>query len=503
MWAESRTQPSLAVTNATKAALRCPSVSGRTAMDPDWAWAAYEPDSARPWDLRRVGHLCRRAGFGADWGQLQQALADGPQRAVEKLVRPPEVTDLKSASRAPGGASATAFNQTYDEYEASATDSGSADTLRAWWLRRMIHTPQPLLEKMTLFWHDHFAASNVKVKSALLMHRHVQLLRSHALGRFEPLLAAVTEDPAMLLSLGCQANRKAQPNENYARQLMECFSLGLGHYREEDVREAARAFTGWFVLRGQLRYIPREHDSGVKKILGREGDFDGKDVVEIVLSQSATPRLLVRKIYRWLISETDPPSDALIAPLVDRFADGYNISDLVERMLRSNLFFSPAAYRRRIKGPVEFALGIIRGLEGAVSTTQLGQDLADLGQSLYHPPTAGGWPGGRHWINRFTLLGRSNLALALVAGSEPYGDQLNPLATAGKHGRAAPESAVGFLVDLFLQGDVEPSVRQALMKSAGLGSSRSRLGMPAGGDPSTRFRRLTHAVLTLPEFQLA
>jgi len=447
--------------------------------DPDWAWAPYEPDDRRPWDLRRVGHLYRRAGFGADWDQLQQALSDGPQRAVEKLLR--------------GGPDAAAFNQTYDQYEASATGSGSADALRAWWLRRMIHTPHPLLEKMTLFWHDHFATSNGRVKNARLMHDHVQLLRSHALGRFEPLLEAVSRDPATPLSLDCQANRKAQPNENFARALMERFSMGPGHCGQQDVREAARAFTGWFVLRSRLRYIARDHDSGVKKVLGQEGDFEGKDVVRIVLARSATPRLLVRKIYRWLISEAAEPADALIEPLAGSLAEGYDVSKLVETMLRSNLFFSPAARRRRIKGPVEFALGVVRGLEGMVPTMQLGEDLAALGQDLYHPPTVKGWPGGRHWINHSTLIGRSNLAQALLAGAKPYGAKLDPLAVAEKHGHSDPQSAGRFLLDLFLQGDVQADVAEALLKTAA----------PADADPSRRLRRIAHAVVTLPEFQLA
>jgi len=163
-------------------------------------------------------------------------------------------------------------------------------------------------------------------------------------------------------------------------------------------------------------------------------------------------------------------------------------------MLRSNLFFSPAAYRRRIKGPVEFALGVVKGLEGAVSTTQLGQDLAALGQNLYHPPTVKGWPGGRHWINRSTLIGRSNLALALLSGSkEPYGDKLNPLPVATRYGYSTPESAGRFLLDLLLQGDLEADVRETLLESLS----------PAAADPSQRLRRFAHTVVTLPEFQLA
>ncbi|MBN2475348.1 MAG: DUF1800 domain-containing protein [Pirellulales bacterium] len=448
--------------------------------DPRWAWAPYEPDDARRWNSRLAGHLYRRAAFGADFGQLERALDDGPQRTIDRLLQ--------------GEADATVFNQTYDGYEAGAA---SADGLRAWWLRRMMLTPHPLLEKMTLFWHDHFGTSNADVKDARLICAHVHLLRSHALGRFQPLLEGVARDPAVLVGLGCQANRKAQPNENYARALMDNFTLGKGNYAEADLREASRALTGWFVLRSRLRYIEREHDAGTKKVLGREGDFDDKDIARIVLEQPAASRLLVGKLYRWLICETDPPGKPLIAPLAESFAKDYDIGKLVETMLRSNLFFSPAAYRRRIKGPVEFALGIIRGLEGMIPTGPLGHELAALGQNLYHPPTVKGWPGGRHWINHATLLGRSSLAQALLAGKEPYGETLDPLAVARRHGHRSPEAAGRFLLDLFLQGDVEPGVREALLQTAAASDAA------AGSNAGQRLRQLAHHVVMLPEFQLA
>ena len=449
--------------------------------DPAWAWAVYKPDAHRPWILPQAGHLYRRAAFGATWDQLQQALSDGPQQTIDKLLRPQ--------------ADIAAFNHTYDEYETSGT--GSVDSLRAWWLRRMILTPNPLLEKMTLFWHSHFAINSAKVKNARLMQRHVQLLRSQALNSYRGLLGGISRDPAMLIWLGAEANRKARPNENFARTLMETFTLGPGNFTEKDVQGAARAFTGWVVLMSQLRYIHREHDDNIKKILGQKGKFTGDDVIRIVLEQQATAQTLVRKLYRWLISETEEPRAELITPLARSFAKDCNILKIVEKMLRSNLFFSPAAYRRKIKCPAEFALGIVKGLEGVVSTTQLARDLADLGQNLYHPPTVKGWTGGRHWINNATTAGRHNLALALLQGSGPYGDKLNPRAVAKKHGFSIPESTARFLLELFLQGDLESNVRDALPKIAKVSAGSD------GGDLAEPVRRFTHSIVTLPEFQLA
>ncbi|UCG56660.1 MAG: DUF1800 domain-containing protein [Phycisphaerales bacterium] len=455
-------------------------LSARQFSDPDWAWAEYRPDAQRPWNLVRAGHLYRRAAFGADWNELQQALSDGPQTSIDKLLSPPADT--------------AAFNLACDKYE-NAT--GSVNALRAWWLRRMIQTPHPLLEKMTLFWHSHFGATGARAKDARLMRRHVQSLRSHALGSFRAMLQGVSRDPAVLISLGADANRKALVNENFARALMETFTLGSANYTEEDIREAARAFTGWFTMSGRLRYIPREHDGSRKRILGQEGNFTGDDVVRIVLEQPATARMLVRKLYRWLISETEEPKAELIDPLAESFAEDYNILKLVAAILRSNLFFSASAYRRRIKCPAEFAVGIARALEAMVSTTQLAQDVADLGQNLYHPPTATGWTGERHWINDATMAGRSNLALALLRGSGPYGDKLDPRAVAEKHGSSTPESARQFLLDLFLQDDLDSDVRDALLKTMEAPTGTG------GSDPAGMLRRFAHAVFTLPEFHLA
>ena len=179
--------------------------------------------------------------------------------------------------------------------------------------------------------------------------------------------------------------------------------------------------------------------------------------------------------------------------MAEAFAQDYDTGKLTETMLRSNLFFSPVAYRQRIKCPVEFALGIVKGLGGTIPTAKLGNDLAALGQNLYNPPTVRGWEGGRYWINSSTLVGRSNLALAMLSGAKPYGNKLDPLAVAGEHGHTTPEAAARFLLDLFLQGDVEAGVADALLETAAA----------PDGDTSQQVRRLAHGVVTLPEFHLA
>jgi len=451
--------------------------------DPDWAWAAYQPDAQRPWDLRRAAHLFRRAGFGASWDQLQEAVGDGPERAVEKLLRPQ--------------ADVAQFNRAYDEYEAAIDpDSESTEVLRRWWLRRMIESPHPLLEKMTLFWHNHFAISPARPSNGPAVGRHLQLLRAHALGRFSDLLDGVAYDPAMLVALDGAANRRAQPSLSFARALLELLTVGPGHFSEGDVREVARAFTGVFVVRNRLRLVDREHDDGPKRILGRVGPWTGHDAVKIALAQPSTARLVVGKLYRWLVSETQPPSDALVAPLAASFAKDYDIARLVGTMLRSNQFFSPAAYRQRVKSPVEYALGIIRPMEALVNTEALGNDLAQMGQELCHPPTVKGWIGGPTWITESTLIRRNNLAWTMLFGVEPYGNQLNPWSVARKHGQLTPEKVAQFLVQLYLQDDIEPASRTNLKRLLADSEAARR-------DPVKLSRQLAHAVVTLPEFQLA
>jgi uncharacterized protein (DUF1800 family) len=445
-------------------------------LDPAWAWAPFAPDARRPWDLRLAGHLHRRAGFGGTWPELEASLADGPQKAVERLLRP--AGDLAG------------FDEKFATAEAQAARSGSAEGLRAWWLLRMLQTSQALLEKMTLFWHGHFAISQARVRDPQLVYGYLKLLRAGALGRFDRLLEAVACDPAVLVALDGAANRRARPSRSFAAALLGPFSLGEGYCLAQDLAAAARAMTGQAVRQGQYRFIEREHDPGLKRFLGEEGPWKTADIVRIVLRQPVVARRIVGKLYRWLISESEPPSDALLEPLVAPFARDDDIGKLVETMLRSNLFFSPAAYRQRIKGPVEFALGILRPLEALAPTAVLAARAAALGQDLLAPPTIHGWEGSRAWITRATLTGRANLAEEILFGSEGIRQAADPLVVAQKHGRGEPAAAGLLLADLFLPGDLPAEAAARIKAVAG------------GGDPRGQLRQVAFELVTLPEFQL-
>jgi len=299
------------------------------------------------------------------------------------------------------------------------SESADATPCAELWLYRMMETPYPLLEKMTLFWHGYFAVAASRVGRAGLVERHVRLLRRHALGRFDALLGEVCRDPATLMALGAGAGRVLKPPADFAATLLRRYTLGPGVAGEDDVRDTARAFTGAYVLRGEYRYLPHEHDS-------RAGSLRGEDVVARLLAHPATPRWVVRCLYGWLVSETAEPGDALLEPLAASFAKDYDLARLVATVLRSNLFYSPEAYRQRVKSPVEFALGLALACGATVPPAPLYQYLARLGQRLLEPPTREGWPGGRSWLNRFTLVGRSNLAAAMLAPQGEFGGRLHP-----------------------------------------------------------------------------
>jgi hypothetical protein len=465
-----------------------------TPFDPATAWAPWSPDAANPWGLKWAGHLYRRAAFGATWPELQAAIAAGPEVTIDRLLS--------------GAEGNTEFDRLLDEF---APDAGMGiprrpgipdGGLRDWWLYRIVHSLHPLRERMTLFWHNHFATSIAKVGQPELMKQQNLLLRRHALGKLRPFLLEISRDPAMLIWLDSNSNVRGKPNENYARELMELFTLGVGRYAEDDVRAAARAFTGWHASGNGFSVNRLQHDEGAKTVLGQTGNWDGGDVVRIVLDQPAAADFLVRKLYRAFISEAEVPPDDLLAPLAAQFrASDYDIAALVRTMLRSRVFFSDRAYRQRIKSPVEYVVGMLHALDGsdlaAGSVTEVAGRLDGLGQTLFAPPNVKGWPGGEAWLNTATLLARHNLAWEVAQGaSGPLRVPVSPQALVREH---APHDTdpVDFLLALLLQAEPDEGHR-------GVRTRLTRfLGDATGGSRDRRLRETTHAILTMPEYQLA
>jgi uncharacterized protein (DUF1800 family) len=460
-------------------------------IDPRWAWEPYQPGDTEPWDVKKVGHLYRRAAFGATAADLDAGLAAGPEKAIDQLLA--------------GGPGADKFDAETAALAQSIARANVGAQARAWWLYRMLYSPRPLQEKLTLFWHNHFATSNSKVNNAGFMLRQYELLRRHALGNFRDLLQEMSKDPAMMVWLDTRDSKKGNPNENYARELMELFSLGIGNYTEKDIREAARAFTGWEIQGGEPVFNANQHDAGDKTVLGQTGNWKGADVVRICLEQKSAPFFVVGKLYRFLVSETVPVTPALLEPLAEQFRKSdWDTGALVKTVLRSNLFFSAGVYRTRIKAPVDFTLGMVRGLEGHLGTTALAQALESLGQNVFYPPSVKGWDGGTTWLNGQTLLFRQNLALALTSTEDPrFGRRTDPAELLRKHGKKTDEECVDFLLRVFLQGDVPAASRTKLVEY--MERSRKQTVPVYWTEEDTaahRVRTLCHLVLTLPEFQL-
>jgi uncharacterized protein (DUF1800 family) len=443
-------------------------------------WQAYQPTPQDPWDLRKVAHLHRRAGFGATWAELHRDLKDGPAASVERLLKPRPMT--------------TDEMQVLDSLRQGVLDSGDADRLKAWWLYRMLYDPDSLREKLTLFWHSHFATSNRKVGSIPHMLGQNELLRRHAVGPFGELLTGIVCDPAMLAWLDGAGSKKDKPNENFGREFLELFTLGIGHYTEQDIREAARAFTGWSVDGNKGKFSDKDHDNGKKTFLKQTGEWKAADIVRITLEQPACAEFLCRKLYRFFVSETDDPRAELLRPLAEELrGHGYRIGHVVNIILRSRQFYDQAVCRQRIKGPVEFSAGLIRLLDvprADVRLLALALACDRQGQELFYPPTVKGWDGGKTWLNSTTLLERGNWANDLIWGNADFGlDPYDPLAWA-KRNNVAPQQAAARLLELLLQDDAGPKARKLILK-AGRGGTADDL------------RKALQRIVHCPEFQLA
>ncbi len=408
-------------------------------VDPVDAWKPWQPDKA-DWSRKWSAHLFRRAGFGATASEAERAQSEGFSRTLDRLLT--------------GGPDAQTRLEVFEE---SGKYAKNITELRKCWLALLLNSGHPLREKLTLFWHNHFATSIAKVRDWAAMREQNLLLRKHALGKFRPFLLEMSRDTAMLRWLDSNQNVKEAPNENYARELMELFSLGVGNYTENDIREAARAFTGWHTTgsypKDEFEFSAEEHDEGLKTIFGQTGNWNGEDVVRLCCDNPACARLLVKKLYSFFVSETPPPR-GLLVPLEEQFrASDYDIAGLVRTMLGSRLFFSNHAYRKRVKWPVEFVLEAVRTVlpeplgSSLRSLRDLEFDLGRMGQALFAPPNVKGWRTGTDWLNSATLLARNNFS-GMLAAAESRTVEPNPDEPIIRLPTGAPAKGKD-LVDLF------------------------------------------------------
>lgn len=374
---------------------------------------SLKPISESNWNSRTARHLLNRAGFGIPRERMDALAAMSPEQAVDSFVDfdsiPPRFAppDFLTYHAEP--------IPMMERAEERANERALSRRLRGWWLQRMAETPRPLEEKLTLFWHGHFATSAQKVRSAYANYHLNDTFRKFAAGNFKQLTTAVAQAPAMLRYLDNRQNVKDSPNENWARELMELFTMGPGHYTESDVKESARAFTGWST-RGKDFIIRRaQHDTGPKTFLGRNGHFDGYDTIDIIFEQPATAEFIVGKL--WAFFAHDNPDSKIVEELaIDLRAHNYELRPILRKLFLAEAFYSDRAVGTLIKSPVECVLQTAADLRIAQwPYSYMAHMTAQLGQNLFFPPSVKGWDGGRAWINANTLLHRFHLPQTLVA----------------------------------------------------------------------------------------
>jgi len=403
------------------------------------------PMAAAEWSDDRAAHLLAHAGFGGTPDEIQKLADAGLERAVWSLVHYESIPNPKMQPFVESGLWDPALNS-FPESRPEATDRAAKHGtsmgidvkpngkrplqpisdrffywLRAtmletrrlgyWWANRMLQTTHPVEEKMALFWHGHFATHENKVRDYRKMLQQIELFTRRATGNVRDLTIQVAQNPAMLYFLDAQYNVKGAPNENFAREVMELFTMGVGHYSEKDVRECARAFTGWYFDNLTFKVEPARHDDGPKTFLGRTGHFDGVDAIRIIFEQPVTAAYLAGKIYRFIVRDELSPELRTKLGTVLRESN-YEVKPLLTTIFRSKDFYSSATYGGHIKGPVEHIVAMIKhlGSETMPGVPDFNQATISMGQHLLNPPSVAGWAGGMAWITPNLLIARGNVA---------------------------------------------------------------------------------------------
>jgi uncharacterized protein (DUF1800 family) len=503
--------------------------------------ATFRPAGALPatplapyagrFDARLAAHLLRRAGFGGSPQDVARVGQAGMHDAVDALIRfpatsnlpvaPDDVPDLSAIddqlrARMQAGAAPTApaATMTAQAMPAAKGDPQTVELLKQrrmlerraigatqlWWLDRMIATPAPLQEKMTLFWHGLFTTAAIQkgVTPREILAQNT-LFRTYALGNARALTQAVAVDPAMLKYLDNLHNEAAHPNENFARELMELYTLGIGNYSETDVREAARAWTGLRLRRatGEVFVNPRLHDDGSKTFLGRTGNFTGSDIVNIIFEQPAAARFLATKLLSFFVY--DDPEPELVAAVGNLLHEhNFEVAPVLATLFSSNVFYSDRAYRALVKSPVEFVVGSYRLFGVAQAAPATLAALQRMTQILFYPPNVKGWAGGSTWLNSSTVLARENFASALMTANVIDGASSWLLAS----GPTDPTAASKTLVATIVQGDASPT-SLAKLEAYLRGADSAANGALSGENFEQRMRGGAYLTMAMPAYQLA
>jgi uncharacterized protein (DUF1800 family) len=502
--------------------------------------SSMSPIKASRFGYAEARHLLWRAGFGGTPDQIKVLSDWGPEKSVDYLlepekvefdpvkesefdrsiIRPPTQEEQAMARQARRGQDEEALAKLRAmQQQREGQDRRQMRDIQRWWLTRMIETPRPLEEKMTLFWHGHFATSFRTIENSYHMFKQNMLLRKHALGNFGELLFGIIRDPAMLAYLDQNDSRRNRPNENLARELMELFSLGVGNYSEADIKEGARALTGYTFQDDEFVFRDREHDPNPKTILGQTERMDGDDFVRVILSQQACSRFMARKLYKYFAADIppldatdndralDPVSASVIRDLASVMRSSkYEIKPVLRRLFLSEHFYDPRIMGQQIKGPVQLVVGAVRSLNTPTRDMGLLVDALDLmGQKIFEPPSVKGWDGGRSWINTSTLYVRQNILAFLLTGKKPVGydamaseEKFDPTPLLDQLAKASPgaEKDIARVIDYLLRftlGNAPSDAREMLTTFA------KNLGVEVSPDLITGMLLL---ITAMPEYQL-
>ncbi|MBL8017659.1 MAG: DUF1800 domain-containing protein, partial [Ignavibacteria bacterium] len=464
----------------------------------------YIPSPTKPWNKAMVTHLLNRAMFGATVSQVNSVLSLTPSEAVDLLFQP------YSAPEAPGTwvTEAPDFNSPYNTQRTSQ--------LRTWWVRLMYEQPVSIREKMTLFWHNLFVSEAATVAIPQYMYIQNTLFRNNSTGNFRSLAKLVTRDPAMLIYLDGRYNIVGNPNENYGRELLELFTMGIGNYSETDVREAARALTGWVLSGLGSIFVPSRHDYANKTFLGQTGNFDDNDIIDIIFNQQVTAKFICTKLYKTFVHQSEDMSYA--QPVINEMADilrsnNYEITPLLKILLKSKLFYSDNTISALIKNPLDLMIGSVKMLninfDPSSLTTRLNYIITQAsaaGQYILDPPNVQGWVGYRQWISTISMPIRSAFAESIITGlqknGQPTGFSVDALAFALSF--PAPNNAVQLVKDMtehLLRLTVTPRQLNNLLEIMLDGSLVMDWYINDPQAPS-RIKKYLKALVNLAEFQI-
>ena len=467
-------------------------------------------------DVSLMAHLMRRAGFGATRSELEAYLEDGYEATVDNLLDPGESGHMP--------------DDIIRRYHVDQSEMRQLDGAGAYWLYRMLTTSNPLEEKLALFWHGLFATGYAKLNQARSLLNQIDMFRHYGFGSYRDLLVELSKDPAMILWLDNNENHKEAINENYGRELLELFSMGIGNYSEDDIKECAKAFTGWTLgnaeymsvraskdsiwpygrIAWHYEYRADDHDGGEKKFLGEVGNFNGEDIVDIIVTQEATARFLSTRLFQYFASdEVDSDGELVISEMMEAyFQSGYKVSSVLRSLFNSDYFKSDKCMYSRVKGPVESVVGTVRLAgtyqEPTLDVHSLWRQTLFMGQGLLAPPTVEGWHEGVEWIDSGSLVERINFAAKELG--DPTKDGVKDIIrriTSSQKDLGDPEKLVDSCLDYMGPIQVEPETRESLIEFAeSQGAIQTQNGQPDESD-SLQLARLIGMIASTREYQLA